>query len=315
VAWSEADIPDQSGRVAVVTGANGGLGYETARALAIRGARVIMAARDQGRAARARERILATGDALAPQIVPLDLARLDSVAAAAATIMTEHDRLDLLINNAGIMACPEGRTADGFERQLGINHLGHFALTRHLLPLLLRTPGARVVTVTSMSRHTGRSLNPDRPLDAGRYDPWLAYGRAKLANLHFAVGLHERLRAAGADTASLAAHPGLSNTGLQATSVETSGGGLSQRFFHMLARRTGMPPERGALSQLRAATDPGARSGELYAPRFVSVGPTVRRPLVGRSVSRRSTAALWQVSERETGLTFDVATMMPDGRR
>jgi NAD(P)-dependent dehydrogenase (short-subunit alcohol dehydrogenase family) len=267
VAWSEADIPDQTGRVAVVTGANGGLGYEIARALAIKGARVIMAARDQGRATQARERILATGDALAPEIVPLDLGSLDSIAAAADAIATA-----------------------------------------------LRTPGARMVTVTSTARHAGRPVDPDRPLDMGRYDPWLAYGRSKLANLHFAVGLHERLRAAGADTASLAAHPGLSDTGLQATGVRTSGGGLSQRFFHMLARRTGMTPERGALPQLRAATDPMARSGALYTPRFINFGPPARRPLLGRSVNRRSTAALWRVSERETGLTFDVAAMMRDTR-
>jgi NAD(P)-dependent dehydrogenase (short-subunit alcohol dehydrogenase family) len=312
MAWSEADIPDQTGRVAVVTGANSGLGYETARALAVHGAKVIMAARDQRKASEARERILAADRAAALAIVPLDLGSLQSVAGAAATITEAHERLDLLINNAGIMACPEGRTEDGFERQFGTNHLGHFALTRHLLPMMLRTPGARVVTVTSTSRHIGRPVDPSRPLDTGTYDPWRAYGRSKLANLHFALGLHERLRAVGADAASLAAHPGLSNTDLQATSVETSGGGRSQRFFHLLARWTGMSPRGGALPQLRAATDPTARSGQLYTPRFVNNGPPVRRPLMGRSVDRRSTAGLWQVSERETGLAFDIATMLPD---
>jgi NAD(P)-dependent dehydrogenase (short-subunit alcohol dehydrogenase family) len=312
--WSESDIPDQSGRVAVVTGANNGLGYETARALAAKGANVIMVARDQRKASQARQRILAAEPAAAIEIVPLDLGNLASVAEAAAAITGAHGRLHLLINNAGIMACPEGRTDDGFERQFGINHLGHFALTRHLLPTILRTPGARVVTVTSTGRHAGRPVDPNRPLDTGTYDPWRAYGRSKLANLHFAVGLHERLRAVGADTASLVAHPGLSNTGLQGTSVGVSGGGLSQRFFHILARSTGMSPQRGALPQLRAATDPTALSGQLYTPRFVNFGPPVRRPLMGRSVDRRSTAALWQVSERETGLAFDVAAMMPYGQ-
>jgi NAD(P)-dependent dehydrogenase (short-subunit alcohol dehydrogenase family) len=311
MAWSEADIPDQTGRVAVVTGANGGLGYETARALAAKGATVIMAVRDQRKASEARERILTTAPAAALEIVPLDLGNLESVGGAAATIKRAHDRLHLLINNAGVMACPEGLTDDGFERQFGTNHLGHFALTRYLLPTMLRTPGARIVTITSTSRHLGRPVDPNRPLLIGTYDPWRAYGRSKLANLHFAVGLHERLLAAGADTASLVAHPGLSNTGLQATSVEASGGGLSQRFFHVLARYTGMSPQRGALPQLRAATDPTAQSGQLYTPRFVNSGPPVRRPLMGRSVDRRSTAALWQVSERETSLTFDVAAMMP----
>jgi NAD(P)-dependent dehydrogenase (short-subunit alcohol dehydrogenase family) len=221
--WSEADIPDQTGRVAVVTGANGGLGYETARALAAKGATVIMAVRDQRKASEAQERILATAPAAALEILPLDLGNLESGGEAAATIRGAHDRLHLLISNAGIMACPKGRTDQGFERQFGTNHLGHFALTKHLLPTMLRTPGARVVTITSTSRHLGRPVDPNRPLDIGTYDPWRAYGRSKLANLHFAVGLHERLVAAGADTASLVAHPGLSNTGLQATSVEASG--------------------------------------------------------------------------------------------
>lgn len=312
--WTAADIPDQTGRLAVVTGANGGLGYETARALAARGAHVIMAARNTGKAAAARDRILTTAPGASLEIVPLDLGSLASIAAAATAITAAHDRVDLLVNNAGIMACPEGRTDDGFERQFGVNHLGHFALTAHLLPTMLRAPGARVVTVTSTARHFGRPVDPDRPLDAGTYDPWRAYGRSKLANLHFAVGLHRRLRATGAGTASLVAHPGLSHTDLQSASVAASGGGWSQRFFDGLARSTGMAPERAALPQLRAATDPSARSGELYAPRFGNNGAPVRRPLVGRSVDRRSTDALWRVSERETGVAFDVGAMAADAR-
>jgi NAD(P)-dependent dehydrogenase (short-subunit alcohol dehydrogenase family) len=312
--WTAADIPDQTGRIAVVTGANGGLGYETARALAARGAHVVMAARNQHKASDARNRILAAAPTATLEIVPLDLARLASVAEAATAITARHDRLDLLINNAGIMATPEGRTDDGFERQFGTNHLGHFALTARLLPTMLRTPGARVVTVTSTARHMGRPVAAAGPLDGGTYDPWRAYGRSKLANLHFAVALHARLRAAGADTASLVAHPGLSATDLQANSVAASGGGLSQRFFHGLARWTGMSPRRGALPQLRAATDPTARSGQLYAPRFGNNGPPVRRPMVGRSVSPRATGALWRVSERETGIMFDVAAMVSDAR-
>jgi NAD(P)-dependent dehydrogenase (short-subunit alcohol dehydrogenase family) len=309
VAWNEADIPDQTGRVAVVTGANGGLGLETARALAARGAHVVMAARDQAKAARAREQIAAAVPRAALEIVPLDLGSLGSIAEAASTILARQPRIDLLINNAGIMACPEGRTADGFERQFGTNHLGHFALTAHLFPALLRSPAARVVTVTSTARHFGFPVDPSRPLDAGRYDAWLAYGRSKLANLHFAVELHHRLREAGATLASLVAHPGLSDTDLQATSVATSGGGTMQRFFHWLAGTTGMTAARGALPQLRAATDPAARSGELYAPRWVNNGAAVRRPLVGRSVSRTHGGNLWAVSERETGMPFDVRAL------
>lgn len=305
--WTDADIPDQSGRVAVVTGANGGLGYETARALARNGAHVVMAARDVEKAERARRQLIAeVADALL-EVVPLDLASLASVEHAAAMILDSHPRLDLLINNAGVMATPERRTADGFELQLASNHLGHFVLTARLLPALSRSTGSRVVSVTSTARHFGRPVDPENPHLRGRYDPWRAYGQSKLANLHFAIELNRRLRDAGAHTESLVAHPGLSNTGLQGASVHSTGGGTSQRFFHWLARGTGMSPSRGALPQLRAATDPRARGGQLYAPRFVNNGPPVRRPLVGRSLDRRAARTLWAVSERETRVTFDVA--------
>jgi NAD(P)-dependent dehydrogenase (short-subunit alcohol dehydrogenase family) len=314
MAWSEADVPPQNGRVAVVTGANGGLGFETARVLAAHGAHVVMAARNQAKAAAARERIVAATPNASLEVVPLDLTSLASVAEAASAIAAAHPRIDLLVNNAGIMACPEGRTADGFELQFGTNHLGHFAFTAHLFPALLRAPAPRVVTVTSTARHFGFPVAPQRPLDAGRYEPWLAYGRSKIANLHFAVELHQRLREAGAALASLVAHPGLSDTELQATSVETSGGGLVQRFFHFLARTTGMTAAQGAMPQLRAATDPAARSGELYAPRWATNGAAVRRPLFGRSLSRTHGRNLWEVSERETGVRFDVAALVGAAR-
>ncbi|MDZ7676990.1 MAG: oxidoreductase [Acidimicrobiales bacterium] len=307
--WSEIEIPDQSGRVAVITGGNGGLGFETARALAAAGAHVVMAARNLDKAESATGAIVSAHPAASVEVVGLDLGSLDSVTEAASTIARAHPRIDLLINNAGIMAVPEGRTADGFESQFGTNHLGHFALTAGLLPALLAVTGSRVVTVTSTARHLGRSLRADRDLDRGRYDPWLAYGRSKLANLHFAVGLHRRLTAAGGTAASLVAHPGLTNTDLQATSAASSGG-ASQKLAHGTARFVGMSPARGALSQLRAATDPRARSGELYAPRFVNSGSPVARPLVGRSVSERAGDELWAVSERETGVAFDVEAMV-----
>jgi NAD(P)-dependent dehydrogenase (short-subunit alcohol dehydrogenase family) len=313
MAWTEANIPDQKGRIAVVTGANGGLGFETARALAAHGAHVVMAARNQAKAADARQRILAATPSASLEIVPLDLTSLASVAEAASAITARHPRNDLLVNNAGIMACPEGRTVDGFETQFGTNHLGHFAFTAQLFPALLRSPDSRVVTVTSTARHMGFPVDPQQPLD-GRYEPWLAYGRSKIANLHFAVELHQRLREARATMASLVAHPGLSDTELQATSVETSGGGFMQHFFHFLARTTGMNPAQGALPQLRAATDPGARSGELYAPRWATNGAAVRRPLFGRSLSRKHGRNLWEVSERETGIRFDVAELAAAAR-
>jgi NAD(P)-dependent dehydrogenase (short-subunit alcohol dehydrogenase family) len=306
MSWGVADIPDQSGRTAVITGANSGLGLATARALAAAGAHVVMAARNQERAAEAEERIHAGIPDASLTIVPLDLGSLDSVRKAAEQILATHEAIDLLVNNAGIMGIPEGKTADGFEIQFGVDHLGHFALTALLLPALLRAPAARVVTVTSTAHHMGRAVDPDNPHLHGRYGPWRAYGQAKLANFHFALGLHRQLARAGAPAGSLVVHPGLSNTKLQAVSVEETGGGLSQRFFLGLARNVGMSPGEGALSQLRAATDPGAKSGEFYGPLFVNNGPPVRKPIVRRFGMSRAIDRLWQVSERETGLELAV---------
>lgn len=304
MSWGLTDIPDQSGRTAVVTGANGGLGLETARALAGAGANVVMAARNQQRAAEAMERIRSEAPDARLTLVELDLGSLDSVQKASEQILGANQKIDLLVNNAGVMGIPERRTVDGFEMQFGVDHLGHFALTARLLPALLAAPAARVVTVTSSAHHFGRAVNPDNPNLDGRYGPWRAYNQAKLANFHFALGLHRRLSAAGKAAGSLSAHPGLSNTELQAVSVEETDGGLSQRFFLTLARNVGMAPAEGALSQLRAATDPGAKSGEFYGPLFVTNGPPVRKPVLRRLGLERAIAKLWQVSERETGLAL-----------
>jgi NAD(P)-dependent dehydrogenase (short-subunit alcohol dehydrogenase family) len=306
VSWALADIPDQAGRTAVVTGANGGLGLETARALAAAGASVVIAARNQERAAEAMDRIRTGVPGASLAVVELDLGSLASVRGAAEEILAAHETIDVLVNNAGVMGIPERRTADGFEMQLGVDHLGHFALTALLMPALLRSPAARIVTVTSTAHHMGRAVDPANPHLRGRYRPWRAYGQAKLANFHFGIGLDRRLRASGATAASLIAHPGLSNTELQAVSVAETGGGLSQRFFLMLARRVGMTPADGALSQLRAATDPGARGGEFFGPLFVNSGPPVRKPILRRLGMGRAIERLWEMSERETGLRLEI---------
>ncbi len=305
MAWSTSDIPNLDGRVAVVTGANGGLGLETARALASAGAHVVMAVRDQEKAADAEKSIREEHPGASLELVPLDLGSLASVREAADRILAAHPRIDILVNNAGVMACPERRTADGFEMQLGVNHLGHFAFTAHLLPALLRADAARVVSVTSTAHHMGRPIDPENPHLEGTYGEWKAYGQSKLANYHFALGLQRRFEAAGVSATSLVAHPGLSDTDLQATSVDASGGGFSQRFFHVLAGRTGMSAAAGALPQLRAATDPKARGGEFYAPRFVNNGAAVRRPVLRLGLAR-DISTLWEVSERETKVTLDV---------
>ena len=306
MAWNTSDIPNLDGRVAVVTGANGGLGLETARALAGAGAHVVLAARDQEKAADAEKSILADHPSAKLEVVPLDLGSLASVKEAADRILAAHEKIDILVNNAGVMALPERRTADGFEMQFGVNHLGHFAFTAHLLPALLRADAARVVTVTSTAHHMGRAVDPSNPHLEGKYSEWGAYGQSKLANFHFAIGLQRRFEQAGVAALSLVAHPGLTDTDLQARSVAETDGGLTQRFFLWLAGTTGMTPAAGALPQLRAATDPNARGGEFYAPRFVNNGAPVRRPILRPGLTS-AIETLWEVAERETGVTLDVA--------
>ena len=303
MSWTAADIPNQIGRIAVVTGANGGLGFETALALARHGAHVVMAARNPEKTARAVARIRADVPSAELDVVRLDLGSQDSVRSAADQILADHPRLDLLVNNAGVMATPEQKTVDGFEMQFGVDHLGHWSLTALLLPALLGT--ARIVTVTSTAHHIGRAVDPANPHLIGRYRPWRAYGQAKLANFHFGIGLQHKLRSAGRTTASLVAHPGLCNTELQTVSVQETNGGASQRFFEVLAQRTGMSPADGARSQLRAAVDPNARGGEFYGPLFVNSGPPVRKPIF-RLGMESAIARLWEVSARETGIPLEV---------
>jgi NAD(P)-dependent dehydrogenase (short-subunit alcohol dehydrogenase family) len=303
MSWSASDIPDQSGRVAVVTGANGGLGLETARELARRGAHVVMAVRNRQKAEEAVEEIRASVPDAALELVSLDLGSQASVRAAAEQILREHERVDLLVNNAGVMAIPERRTVDGYEMQLGVDHLGHWTLTALLLPAVARTPEARIVTVTSTAHHFGRAVDPENPHLEGRYGAWRAYSQAKLANFHFGLGLQRELARAGASAASLIAHPGLSNTELQAVSVRESGA-AGQRLALVAARGTGMPPAQGALSQLRAATDPRAKGGQFYGPRWINSGPPVRKPILRRVGMSRAIARLWDVSERQTGVAL-----------
>ncbi|HEX6681864.1 MAG TPA: oxidoreductase [Candidatus Limnocylindrales bacterium] len=306
--WTTTDIPDQHGRTAVVTGANGGLGLVTARELAAKGAHVVMAVRNAQKAVDAVEQIRASVPDASLELAALDLSAQASVHEAATQILGAHHRLDLLVNNAGVMGIAQTRTVDGFEMQFGVNHLGHWTLTALLLPALLRTPGSRVVTVTSTAHHMGRAVDVANPHMEGRYGPWRAYGQAKLANFHFGLGLQRELERAGANTASLIAHPGLSDTDLQSVSVQQSGGGASQRFFHTMARYIGMSADDGALPQLRAATDPAAKGGEFYGPLFVNNGAPVRKPILRRIGMQSAIAKLWQVSERETGVAIDPRT-------
>lgn len=305
MAWTEADIPPLDGKTAVVTGGNAGLGIETVRALAAANADVIMASRNPEKARAAREQVLGAVPSAKVEAVELDLASLDSVRKAAAVITERSPSLDLLVNNAGVMALPEEKTEEGFEMQFGVNHLGHWALTSLLMPALLAAPAARIVTVTSTAHHFGRSIDPDNPHLHGRYRPWRAYFQSKLANFHFGIGLERKLEAAGARAASLIAHPGLSDTELQRKSVEETGDATA-KFFHWLAGSTGMDPAAGALPQLRASTDPEARGGQFYAPRFGNFGPPVRRPILRRIGLNHAIDRLWEVSEAETGIPLAI---------
>lgn len=299
-------IPDLSGSTAVVTGANRGLGFETARVLAAKGARVVMAARNAEKTESAAAQLRRETPHAALDLVHLDLGSQQDIARTCDEILSRHDRIDILVNNAGVMATPAAPTVDGYEMQFGVNHLGHWTVTALLMPALLGAPGGRVVTVTSMARLTGPRVDPVNPHLRGDYDPWRAYGQSKLANYHFALGLQGEFERAGVGAMSLIAHPGLSHTELQATAVASGGAGRQGPFWAWLAAHAGTAVAEGAMPQIRAATDPHAKGGDLYVPRYLTRGPAVRRrPLrPGRAAAIRT---LWEVSERETGIRLVVA--------
>ena len=300
--WDESQVPPLGGRVVVVTGANSGLGLEASKVFARHGARVILACRNLARAdaAAAAIRAHAAGGAEV-EAVPLDLASLASVAGAAQLVGERESRLDLLVNNAGLMAIDHDRTADGFEMQLGVNHLGHFALTARLAPLLLSTPGSSIVNVTSMGHRLGRLRADDLFFEERGYDRWAAYFQSKLANLLFTAELHRRLTEAGARTIALAAHPGGT-----ATDLGHEGSGLTNVMLRTFVMPMQQPPALGVLSVVRAATDPAARGGQLYGPRWIVAGPP-RLETPARHARRPDDARrLWLCSEELTGVTFDM---------
>jgi len=309
MAWNTTDIPDLTGKIAVVTGANGGLGLESAKALAGAGAHVVMAARNQEKAQAAFEEIKETHPGAALEIVELDLGSFESTTTSAAKIAANHPKVDILINNAGLMAMPERRTVDGHEMQFGVNHLGHWIFTAGLLKPLLAADNARVVTVTSTAHLTGRVVDPDNVNMEGNYSAWGAYGRAKLANFHFGIGLQREFAKRGLAAQSSVAHPGLSHTNLQKHTHEQGGAGRSSGFWKWMAATTGMSAAKGALSQLRAVTDPNARGGEFYGPRWGNNGAPVRKPILRRDIDE-GIEKLWLVSERETGVSLDFDTAM-----
>jgi NAD(P)-dependent dehydrogenase (short-subunit alcohol dehydrogenase family) len=309
--WTAAEVPDQAGRTAVVTGASAGVGLETARVLAARGADVILACRDLSKAERAADRIRAGLGPVSLRIIPLDLASLASVRAAAREIHAACPRLDLLINNAAVMDVPYQRTADGFELTLATNHLGPFALTGLLLDVLLATPGSRVVTVSSVG-HTNGVIGFDDLQGERRYRPAHAYWQSKLANLLFAYELDARLAAAGASTISLAAHPGVVRSELWRTSSVLERVLISRRL-RLISSRAVQEPPAGALPTLRAATDPAARGGEYYGPSGWReyTGSPVLVESSARSHDMAVAGRLWEVSQELTGVSYQMPLRLP----
>ncbi|MDH3295632.1 MAG: SDR family NAD(P)-dependent oxidoreductase [Acidimicrobiia bacterium] len=297
--WTAADIPDQSGRTAVITGANSGLGLATARELARKGATVVMAVRSLDRGSQAADDIRAGIPAADLRLQQLDLASLESIRQAATEVADATPRIDLLINNAGVMYTPRQRTADGFEMQFGTNHLGHFAWTGLLLDRLIPAEGSRVVTVSSVGHRIMSRIDFDDLQAEEGYNRVSAYGRSKLANLLFTYELQRRLAAAGAQTQALAAHPGGSDTEL-ARHIPGA------RFLRPLLTPMTQSAAMGALPTLRAATDPGATGGQYYGPD--GFAETQGHPVVVTSSSRSHDSAvqqqLWSASETLTGVTF-----------
>lgn len=293
--WTFNDIPEQTGRVAIVTGANTGIGFETARMLAARGAHVVLACRNAEKGEAAVAKIMAGKPAGRAELMPLDLSDLDSVSSFASAFSASHQRLDLLIDNAGVMVPPFGRTKQGFETQFGTNHLGHFALTLRLLPLLEKTSGSRVVVVSSTAQNIGRIDFDDLNWERRSYKPWPAYGQSKLANIMFALELSRRLAVAGSGVLVTAAHPGYTATDLQRNSG-----------FRSLNPFLAMKPADGALPTLRAAVDPSAAPGSYFGPSGLlemwgSPGPA---RVCRRGLNEADAARLFDISERLTSVTM-----------
>jgi NAD(P)-dependent dehydrogenase (short-subunit alcohol dehydrogenase family) len=299
--WTAADVPDQTGRVAIVTGANSGLGYDTAAVLADKGAHVVLAVRNLDKGNEAADRIKSTSPNADVALQQLDLTSLDSVRKAADELRATHPRIDLLINNAGVMYVPTRETTkDGFEMQFGTNHLGHFALTGQLLDNILPVEGSRVVTISSVGHRLMARIHFDDLQLERKYNRVEAYGQSKLANLLFTYELQRRLNAKGSPTIAAAAHPGFSDTELMRH--------LPGFIPDFAWRPFTQPPDMGALPTLRAATDPGVQGGQYYGPD--GIGETRGHPkVVGSSAQSQNEdlqRRLWTVSEELTGVTYPV---------
>jgi NAD(P)-dependent dehydrogenase (short-subunit alcohol dehydrogenase family) len=305
-AWTDNDLPNQDGKLFVITGANSGLGFESTLALAKKGARVVMACRTPSKAEAALAQVMTAAPRAQVEIMPLDLASLASITAFAQAFAKKYDRLDVLLNNAGLMAIPLARTQDGFEMQLGTNHLGHFALSSALWPTLVKTPGARVVNVASLAHKVGKIVPDDLNWTTRPYDTWAAYGQSKLANLLFTLELHKRTQAKQVPMKTFAAHPGYSATGLQSKGAELGGSKVMDALMSFGNSVIAQSAQAGAWPQLRAATDPDATPGGFYGPSGLGElrGKAVLRHATGRALDGAMAETLWQKSVALTHQDF-----------
>ena len=304
--WTEGDIGDQTGRTILITGANSGIGYETARALTQRGAHVVLGCRTRNKADEAVARIDASNPSGTTEILEMDLADLDSVADAAARFASGHERLDVLINNAGLMATPKQLTAQGFEMQFGVNHLGHFALTGHLMEMLIASGPARVVSISSQGHRPGK-IHFDDINSEKKYSPWPAYFQSKLANLLFIRELQRRLALADSEVIAVAAHPGVSNTNL---GHETSGmlGSMMKWSRPVFDRFVSQSAAMGSLPTLRAAVDASVEGGDYFGPDGFGEqrGHPVKVDSSKRAKDDASASRLWELSQQLTAVTYPI---------
>lgn len=303
--WTQNDIPDLIGKVVVITGANSGLGLESTKAIAAKGATVVMACRNMSKAEQAKTAVLQQVPDAKLDLMQLDNASLASVRAFADAFKAKYDRLDVLLNNAGLMAIPRTMTEDGFEMQLGVNHLGHFALTGHLLDVITSTPGARIHNVSSSAAFNG-AINLDDLMGEEEYSRWSAYGQSKLANAAFATELDRRLKVAGHDTIANSSHPGLVMGNLQSNSLQQSGTPLSERILYgIFGPLIGQNISMGVLPQLYASTSPHAKGGVFYGPKTMRLRGY---PAEQKCNDALNDAALlkgfWEASEQLTGVSY-----------
>jgi NAD(P)-dependent dehydrogenase (short-subunit alcohol dehydrogenase family) len=309
--WTQQDIPNLTGKVIVVTGANSGLGFECSKTFAQKGAAVVMTARNMAKGEKARAKILQAHPGADVDLMQLDVGDLSSVREFVTAFKSKYDRLDILLNNAGLMAIPRQETADGFEMQFGVNHLAHFALTGLLLDVIIKTPGARIHNVTSTANFMG-AINFDDLMGKEEYSRWGAYGQSKLANVFFTFELDKRLKAAGLDTMANVSHPGLVIGNLQANSVEQSGTRMEAVLYQLSRLFLARDVSKGVQPMLYGMTAEDAKGGVLYGPKYIHhLGPVAETRANEAAYDDEALRRFWEVSEALTGVIFEFEQPKP----